>query len=222
MKKFIFVVSFLVLLTLLPFLVTVKNVSCQSQYGPCSPALEEKLRNIIGKKLFFVKSKVKNILLSDPSIDSFSTQFKIPDKLLINIITKKPEFAIKNVQSGKVNLVTVDGKVLTTVEDSSLPTIEVQEELKFPGEVISDKNLFASKILLGLNKMYQVTSGKIENDNLTFVLPNGMNLIFDTSDDYNEASILLGALRLIESKLESDNQNNFSVIDMRYKNPVLR
>ena len=74
--------------------------------------------------------------------------------------------------------------------------------------------------------MYQINIGEIINDSLVIELDSGTKVLFPLEGD---KQILLGALRLIDSKVTTEGEELSGVdgqvvetIDLRYKNPVLR
>ena len=81
-----------------------------------------------------------------------------------------------------------------------LPTVIVSGDLKKVGEKINDNQLFALKIIEGVNQMYQVSTGKIIDNSLHVELASGIEVIFPVDGDIQ---VLLGSLRLVYAKVES-------------------
>jgi len=217
MKKFLypFAVALVVILTLSPFFITqflIKvKIECQSQFGECPETLLSKINNIKPKNLQQTKSEVSKILKKDLLVLDSAMQYKLPATLLVNIIVKKPAFAIKDNSTGKIFTVDSEGKILSEVASTSLPLIIQNDQIP---------NLFALKLILGVYQMYQVGYGTITNDALVVDMPTGLRVIFPLRSEDSE--ILLGGLRLIYAKVTTDYPGVYSQIDMRYKNPVLR
>ena len=66
--------------------------------------------------------------------------------------------------------------------------------------------------------MYQVGCGVISNDTLVVDMKDGFKVIFPLEGD---EQVLLGSLRLIYSKIQTSNLNNYKQVDLRFANPVL-
>jgi hypothetical protein len=208
-------------LVLSPFFVKVTKVECSSQYGPCSENIETNAGKIVGKSLFSAKANVKKELKDNFEVERFTTQFNIPSTLKVFVVIKKPSFALKNEAVSEIDLVDSEGNVVATTSESSLPSVVTTNVLAKPGEKVGENELTALKLIAGVYQMYQVSSGKIEGDSLRIVLPSGLRVIFPIQAGA-DTDLLLGSLRLIESKIESDSPGFYGEVDMRYKNPVLR
>jgi len=217
MKKILIIISSAVILGLLfltPFLIKVQ-IECRSQDGECPVGTNDKLSGQAGSSsagqisLFQAKKNISKTLKKDPMVTEFSTQFKLPNIILVNIISKKPIFAIKDRTSGKYYLTSREGIILSTVDSSSLPTVEQDGSIP---------NLFALNIVLGVYQMYHVLYGVISNDTLVVDMGTGFRVIFPLEGD---EQVLLGSLRLIYSKIQTSNPNNYKQVDLRFANPVL-
>ncbi len=214
-----------VLIFLSPFFVKV-TTECKSQYGACPSELNAKLspsgedkQMLNAKSLFQAKRESKVILEKNLMISEFSFQFKFPNILLVNILIKKPAFAIKN-ESNQTELIGEDGRILEIANNTSLPILIITGNLKKIGEVVEANQLFALKLIQGVNDMYQVRMGTIIDNTLVVELPADIKVIFPLDGD---ADILLGSLRVIYAKItNNDQKNRYSEIDLRFKNPVLR
>ena len=66
--------------------------------------------------------------------------------------------------------------------------------------------------------MYQVATGKMDAD-LTVELASGVTVIFPVEGD---SDALLGALRLIYTKIQKESLGKYKEIDLRFDSPVLR
>jgi hypothetical protein len=213
------IVLFVLALILTPFFIKVR-IECKSQYGGCPDEINAKLSSLNDKSLFQMKNNASKILKKDFLVSAFSTQFKLPDILLINIIVKKPYFAIKNADSGNYELIDQKGMVLEMAGSSSLPTVIVSEQPQKVGGGVSDTDLYALNLISGVSQMYQVGYGTITNDTLVVDMGTGVRVIFPLEGE--DPEVLLGAFRLIYTKVSSNYLGIYSQIDMRYKNPVLR
>ncbi|MFZ5933056.1 MAG: hypothetical protein ACOYT7_03220 [Patescibacteria group bacterium] len=221
---FIALVVFLVIY--LPCLIRVTSIACKSQFGPCSNSLEGKLRGFEGKNLKEAKKQVTEVLGAETSVTDFSLQFKIPAILKVDILEKKPKFAVKEKDTAVFGLVGQEGTVLKIEKDSSLPFLEIDEKIPGVGERVSDKIFFGLNLVYDLFLQYQLREGKIKDSLLVVDSLEGRRVIFPLAGD---REILLGALRLIIGRLNDKSKDtrivngaSVSEIDLRFKNPVLR
>lgn len=221
MKKYIYSgIIFLIPVVFLisPFFIKIK-ISCRDQYGICGSELQSRLSSFNGKNLYSARGGITKILKSDYLVSDFSLQFKLPSVLEVNVVSKKPQFALLG-EGGSVGLVDFDGTVLETSSQTSLPEVVTTESVPQPGSKVNDNTLTSLKLLEGVYKMYQVRSGQLAGDSLVVDLPGQIRVIFPLDED---VQILLGSLRLIYPKVTSgDLAGVYSQIDLRFKNPVLR
>jgi hypothetical protein len=215
---YLLVVIFIVLLFLIPLFIKVR-IECKSQFGECPTEVNSKLQTLNSKSLFSANRNVQKDLKEDFLVSDFSIQFKLPNLMLINIIAKKPYFALKDSSTGKIGLIDQKGVILALADSSNLPTVVSAEPIKNIGESVNNRDLFALNLILGVNEMYQVLYGTITNDTLVVDIPPGVRVIFPLEGDFE---VLLGSLRLIYAKITASYLGTYSQIDMRYKNPVLR
>lgn len=210
-----------VLLSILaiPFVVHVK-IACSSQYGACPSNVLSDLEKYNGKSFLAANLGTTKSLKSDFLVSEFSTQFKLPGVLAVNVLIKKPIFAVSSSVSGKVGLVDYEGEILSYSNSASLSRVIVDQELPTLGAKVSASTLTALKIIFGLNEMYQTNVGEIRDGGLVVDLPAQIRVLFPLDED---SQVVLGALRLIYSKVTTgDFAGKYSEIDLRFKNPVLR
>lgn len=210
----------LVVLVVSPFFIKVR-VDCRSQYGDCPPEVLSELNSVNGKSLFSARNQIKKILKSDFLVSNFSYQFKLPDLIQVDLIVKKPVFALKSTLSSQIALVDKDGVILEVADNSTLPTAIVSLALPKVGQKVDSNTFFALALVGGIFQMYQIDTGEVQNDTLLVELPGQIRVILPLEDA--DSQLLLGSLRLIYSTIQSgENKNLYDEIDMRYKNPVLR
>jgi hypothetical protein len=214
------VVLFVGALIISPLFIKI-HVDCRSQYGECPAELMDKLSGVNGKSLFFAKNDLNKILRSDFIVSKFSLQFKLPNFLHVDLLIKKPVFAVKSGISNQFALVDKDGQVLSIGSSTILPTVDITGDLPKIGEKVDADTLFALKLMGGVSEMYQVNEGEIQSNSLLVELPGQIRVIFPLEDA--DSDLLLGSLRLIYLTIQADgNKNLYKEVDMRYKNPVLR
>lgn len=221
MKKTIpFILFLATILTffLVPYFIKV-NIECKTQYGSCPEEIIKSISIYQSKNLVSAQRGIEKTLKSNALVSNFSMHFKLPGLLEVNVLIKKPLFAVSDRGSGKIGVVGENGKILSIVDDSPLPQIVNDESLEV-GSNVSAQDLFALKLIRGVYDMFQVGRGEIRDNSLLVVLPPNYTVTFPLEGD---AQVLLGELRLTYAKIESDKtQNTYSEIDLRFKNPVLR
>lgn len=211
----VFVLSFV----FCPFFIRVK-VECKSQMDLCPKEVETKLSTLNNKSLFSARREVSKILVDNYLISNFSMQLKLPNILLVNVIVKQPRYSVFGKSENNYLLMDSNGYILSVSDRSNLPILIKENLNQKPGERISENDLFALKLIEGINQMYQVSSGTIQNDTLVVDMPLGIRVILPLSG--YDTQVLLGSLRLIYTKATTDYIGVYSQIDMRFKNPVLR
>jgi len=222
-KKIIYLSILLVLvlsLFLSQFFIRVR-ISCGTQYGECPREITDTLIMTNGKSIFQAKREIKKTLSSNFLTTKYTVQFKLPNTLKVDLSVRKPNLALKGNTPDSVALVDREGMVLAINKSTILPTVTIQSELPKVGEKVGSTSLTALTLIEGLNKMYQITTGVVQNDTLLVDLPAQVRVIFPLVDADSE--LLLGSLRLIYSSVQdAENKTLYNEIDMRYKNPVLR
>jgi len=222
-KKVLFFLflAFVVSLFFLPGrLIKIGKLECESQYGSCP----DQLINIDSElSLISAKKKVKKELENNFLVGEYSFQYKIPSTLKVNVVVRKAIYAVN--QKGTQNYILVDseGYIVGISDQSSLPTIIIDDKLQNVGEKVDEVEIFALKLISGVYNMYQIGIGNVKDDTLTVELAGGLNVIFPlgVNDEFN-ADYYLGALRLIMTKIEAESPGIYRELDLRFKNPVLR
>ena len=202
-----------------PFLIKVQ-IRCKSQFGECPTDIKDKLSKFNSKSLFSARHSAYKLLNQDFLVSNFTSQFQLPNILEISLLIKKPIFAITDKSTGNTGLVDIHGQILSLSNPGSLPNVIVPSTQISVGGHVSDRELFALKLLQGLFEMYQVDKGEIADDSLTVELPGPITVIFPLSGDIQ---VLLGETRLTYGKVETtDLAGKYRQIDLRFRNPVLR
>lgn len=204
------------LLLALPRLLVIKKIICSSQDGGCDQVLISNLEVVLGKNLREAKKTLNSILSKDFLIKDYSLQYQIPETLRVYILIKKPKFALWNQNEKKGVLVDEKGLILSEIKETNLPKVIISGQLLSPGEMIKESQLFALKIVSDLNYFYQIKEGVLTDEGLEVNLNNGKKLIFPLMGDRR---VLLGSLKVLlkDSKIEQ-----VKVIDLRFKNPILK
>jgi len=206
---YLLIIFFLLFLFLVsPRIIKVKKIECYNQYGLCSNDFITKIKPVLGKSVAEAKKKITEEFNNTKQIEKYSSRFKLPSTLRIDLILKKAKYAIQNKNTKEIVLVDDKGMVLEQVDKTNLPYIIVD------GSLTDNKQLFALELMYGIYYLYQVKTGEIVNDSLEVIIPKEGKIIFPLE---GERDVLLGSLKLVLSRA-----GNFKEIDLRYKNPVIR
>ncbi len=219
----LFIIVIVLFVLLVPRMLVIKNIICINQYGSCQETLNLKLENLKGKSLEEVKQEVSAIMRQDLFVKEYVLRYEIPDRVVINTISKKAKFVLKSIDKDKLALVDQDGLVLGLRENSTLPKVFISADYATVGEKVSKRELFALNLVSDLYYFYQVKEGDMFEDRLEIYLSDGVKVIFPLEGDRN---VMLGGLKVILSRLNQDNKDSrikkVSEIDLRFKNPVLK
>ena len=223
---FILVPVFLVfaVVYLTPRLIKVKKIDCKSQFGPCSQTFLEKALSYEGKALKETKDALADYFKSSPFIKEYSFTYKLPDRLVVNIIEAKARYALGNKTASVYCPIDKDGVCLRIETTTNLPLVEIEGNPPNVGDKIDSGQLFALELIYSLFSNHGVKEGKIVEGRFE-VEVEGYTVVFSLQGD---KAVLLGSLELILSRLKSESKDSkidyttVSKIDLRFKNPVLQ
>lgn len=216
-----------------PRKIVINEFSCENQFGPCRSDLTEKIEKTRGQNLLSVRKNVKAELVNDPLVSDYSTHYKIPDKMEVNVILRKPYFGIAFDNADTVALVDEEGYVLAYKKDTGLPRLEAKDAPPQVGEKVDDETFFALNLLQDMYDYYQIKNAKEEKEGVVFDMGGGKKALFPLDGD---RQILIASLAVIMTRLNAEEtgtriENVKGVvsaclkgctIDLRYKNPVIR
>lgn len=217
----------------LPRKIVINSIKCDNQFGRCRETVLERIEEYQGKNLNQVRKGIEEFLETEPLISDYSTHYKIPDELEINVILRKPHFGITFDTSDTIALVDEEGYVLAFKDETSLPTLDSNEPPPQVGDRVSNEVLFSLSLLGDMYEYYQVKDAVKEEDSLTFDMGDGKRAIFPTEGD---GQILVASLSVILTRLNAEGAETRienveglktacqggCTIDLRYKNPVVR
>jgi hypothetical protein len=199
----------------LPRLLWVNKVDCQSQFGPCSPSLELLVQEAQGKSLHQAKNWLNQELKNESLVENFDLRFSLPDKISVVIVVRKATFAVAKKESLNYALVDKNGVVINFCEETPLPILMVDQLDKIGvGSQLTRELVFAGGLIQSLFSSYNTRTGLILGDTFKVQI-KGVEVIFPLSGD---KETLLGSLALILAKLDRP----ITLIDLRYKNPVVK
>lgn len=218
MKKFILVLLFIALILLGGFFlirgIKISKIICKSQFGPCQSDLDTRLSSAKGRSITDARSYLNEVLKKDTRILRYSVGFQLPSGFNVSVIEKKALVAFVPRGGGDFVLVSGDGEILSHEKSSLLPKVTSYLELDH------ERLVYVANLVSSLYIFYNVNSATIDNDGIKISGINGMDVIFPLDGDRD---VLLGSLSLILSRLPSVKEDTkIKVIDLRFKNPVLR
>lgn len=209
-----------------PRLITIKKIECNTQYGSCQEELKSLYGDLAGRKYFEIKKEFKERLSQDGLVDDFSYIYKLPSTISLYLIIKKPNYALGNTETGKTYLVDGQGVVVEEVAKSALPTLNTKKYTFSAGQKVPDEVALALKTYTLLSSVYKIERSELTEEMFEVKIIDGPLLLFPLEGDPSE---LVGASRLIIEQLNSGEQNLkiekdivSIVVDLRFKNPVLR
>jgi hypothetical protein len=220
-------------------MIIIKQINCHNQYGECSEQIKEMLMKQNGQNINKVKSSLSTELENDLSIKNHSFQYVFPYSLDIFVVEIKPKFAVKPANSELFYLIDKKGYIISSVDITKLPFLEVETNLMEMGKMVDESILFSGEVLYDLNYSDQVKKGLLKKDGFYVSLKNGIDVIFPINGD---KEVLLGSLYAIQNQLKSDLQKSkidsekgcdsgcylqgecrsHCEIDLRFQNPVIR
>jgi cell division septal protein FtsQ len=227
-KYFIYLLFLLLIavgfILVLPQKIKITEINCRSQFGQCPNQINDTLNSVLGKDLKSSKREIKTLLTENLYVEKYTIYFRIPNKIEVNIIIRKPYFGVKT-EDDDYYLISKDGLVISKSEFSNLPFIEIGENLKV-GDKLKESQIFSLKLVSDIFSLYKIDFASIEKDSLVVMLSSGTTVYFPLQGDYK---VLVGAMRMIIEQLNSGREN-FRIekalseisIDLRYKNPILR
>ena len=213
-------------LTLVPGNITVKSIKCSSQFGSCNRVISEKIKEYEYKDLRSVKKGLNFYLAENALVLKYTIQFKFPGEVYVDVVERKPEFAVIRKDFEDIWLVDEGGYVMSKTSSSVLPTLESEREFLNQDESLCQEEIFSLSILKDMYSLYNSDYAKMDSESLEFVIGDNLKVIFPLS---GERSVLMGSLIAILNQLNTGSEESrieytgeISVIDLRFKNPVIR
>lgn len=202
----------------------INEITCRSQYWECNQAIFSELENAKGKPVLTSRKLLTEILESTFLVKDFSLQLSLPLSYKVDILERKPKFALRKDKESVFSHVTPEGLILSRQDSSNLPYIIINEELPGVGEKVKDELLFSLVLVGEVEERFGIKEARFLNESLVIDLQSGEAVIFPVRGDKRN---LLGALFLIMSELSSSNESRIGVekvyeIDLRFKNPILK
>ena len=182
----------------------IKEITCSSQYGLCRDDINQALSNFRGRNYKRVKKDISDYFQNNILITNYRTQYKIPSKIIVYVIERKPIYSIKD-SNNKLAIIDKDGYIIFFADNSMLPLLIIDSQLPEVGQKVNDDLNFPLDILYYMNVDFQIRNGKIGNNSLVFEYSNGIKIIFPLSGD---REVLLASLNLILNQLNKSDQDS--------------
>lgn len=218
MKKIITVVAVLIFIAFcfyIVFIHKIKNIRCESQFGPCSPHISHNFTQATEKGLLKSKSEVRKLLSENSYVGDFAIQYSFPSSLEVRILERKGYVAVANSLDSEYEIWDRSGNILEISTDTVLPKLLLYEPEKLSREQI----LFASDILSVLFRWKDIKVAHVSLEGIKIDLDSSNRLLLPLEGDKD---VLMGSVRYILSWLNTNPQGSRIEIDLRYKNPVIR
>lgn len=205
--------------------ISISDISCRSQYGECSQPIKEKLENVRNCRLLACKKNIDTVLSGVWLVDDYRYQLKLPPKIEVFLVEKKPKYSITSRSLNLSAQLDSEGMVLDIREDSKLPGYIIEGNLPNPGTTVSEGENFALQLIYGASLIQDIEKSTLEDNLLSVDMVGGINILFPLDGDRD---FILGSLALILNQLKKESLDSkiesgqISIIDLRYKNPVLR
>ena len=217
------------LVLLVPRFIKIRQVSCHSQFGPCSGYLSKLVGQAESKSLNEAKGYLKSLLLDEAQVVDFSLRFALPNRLQVDIVERKAMVGLRQVGINGFALIDKTGRIIDFQEKTLLPVLMFEKGIdNFEvGKKVSLKVRFAGELLSRLSNPYQVKQALIRDECLEIELNQGLKVVFPLEGDVD---VLLGSLQLVLSRLNTEaedfkigeEQIRPRLIDLRFKNPVIK
>lgn len=216
---------FILLIVLFPYVYKSGKIICKTQYGECSQDINLKVQSVNGQPIKQVTKLISERLKDEAKIESFKTVYHPLNTFQVDIIQKKAEVAIKEIDTLEYLLFSSDGNIVEKSTSTVLPKV-ILEDSSYKSD--SPESRFASKLLIELYKYYSIDTITMIDGSLVGWFDAKLKLTFPLEGDID---VLLGSLELLLFQLNQSLQNskiedvrNFKVtsIDLRYKNPVIK
>ena len=143
-----------------------------------------------------------------------------PETLVLILDKRKSMVALKVLNSESLLLLDKDGVVLEFVENSSLPTITVQEQILglSIGQKLENKFTNAAMVFYLTYKTQGIKGSVLAQKTLRFELSDGPVVLYSLDKDPQTS---VGALQLILSRSRIEGKLP-KIIDLQYSKPVVR
>ena len=209
----------------IPRLIIIRKIICNTQYGVCDETSINEVNKSLNKKIPDIKKELSIYLKNNFLVRDFDIQYRIPDVLEINLIIEKADYCLKSSNHDIYSYISKNGRVIELRSTCNLPTAYINNKTFNVGEIIENEYLSALNLLNQIFISYNIKEGNIVENYLEVNFNQGYKVIFPLDKD---VQVLLGSLRLIVNRLNSNEseskiiEGRINVIDLRYKNPVLR
>lgn len=198
----------------------VKNIICKTQYGPCENEDYKLVDRFYGESLMLVsETKIREEVLQNFKNESVVVHKIIPNTLSLIVEKRRAYAAVTKDGLGGDFVISRNGSVLSFVQNSALPILNLGPEYKNPvvGENVTEEITRSLRIVYLTSKIREVGKATLSQSRLT-IDSEGTTIVYPEDGD---PEILVGALQLIVSRAKMESKMPVN-IDLRFKNPVLK
>ncbi|KKQ75969.1 MAG: hypothetical protein US96_C0001G0045 [Candidatus Woesebacteria bacterium GW2011_GWB1_38_5b] len=207
---------------LVPRLVKINLLDCESQFGPCNEMIISELKKTQGRSYLETHNNISMFFKESVLVSDYSIKFNFPSKFIVHVVEKKPIVSlVKRLDEQTFYFVDSSGLILFTQKGSLLPKIIFPDEYNLEiGKKVGSDLIFASKILQGCFITYGSRLAIATPEFIEVDLPDSVKVRFPINGDLN---LLLGSLNILLSQLNmNQTDSKIKFIDLRYKNPVIK
>lgn len=212
----------IILVFAIPRLIPVRTIICETDKERCSSNLEAKILSVSATNLSQSKGNLHRVLREQISVENYSIRFQLPSTLVVYVIEREPIVAIaREGATSDFALVDSEGVIVGIWPTTDLPIMIVGKDSQYQtGQKLPSDLLQAVVITEQSFKKFNSRLSTLKTDVLEVELPSGIRVVFPLSGDLD---LLFGSLSLILSRVNSDTIKLLpSIIDLRYKNPVIK
>lgn len=195
--------------------IRIKEISCVSQFGPCSAGIVELTEKQENNFWWRAVREIKQNLAMDKRVEEYEINPKFPNGLKVIVLERKAEAAVKAAGDEKYSLWSGDGVVLGEASETQLPTVFITDE-----DVEVEEKMFTAELMHELFLWKNIRRGEVRDGGLRVRQEDGLEIIFPLEGDLD---VVLGRANLILSWLNSEDAGTrITIVDLRYRNPVIK
>jgi cell division septal protein FtsQ len=193
--------------------IKIQKITCRSQFGECDSELKSQIANFHKGDVFQTKESLDSMLVADKNVSKYEINFLLPFNFEVNVIEREPIVAfVKN--DGGFALVDSQGQIVDNAAETNLPRIVSYSTLD------TQQIMYIANLVNRIYNFFGSTTARVSADGIEIPNIKGKDVIFPLQGDQD---VLLGSLTLILSRLPTTPEaTTIRVIDLRFKNPVLR
>lgn len=213
----------------LVFAFHITSIECLGKDISCSKETTDLLKTVELSNYLSTKTHLKKVLSESPYINSYYIRLKFPSTLLVFVVEKAPfGFLVRN---GEYYAIDSNGIVLGKKTEAKGFPLEIEEDISNSGTVLSKEKVFALESIKRLSQICKLTKAVLKKEYLEVTIKENRVFYLPLLGDQE---LLTGAVISIDNRLNKTQENtiivndtkllceNGCIIDLRFKNPVIR